>query len=101
MYLCHNLNGDATQKIDTRRRRGLVVADRVRTVTFSAGGLSSFDICCAVAVTTVRVTRAQWRRGAREPSGARGDHDQDRRRESEVCTSSWGTKTRDELALSK
>ena len=52
MYLCHNLNGDATQKIDTRRRRGLVVADRVRTVTFSAGGLSSFDICCAVAVTT-------------------------------------------------
>lgn len=45
MYLCHNLNGDATQQIDARRRRGLVVADRVRTVTFSAGGLSSFDIC--------------------------------------------------------
>ena len=45
MYLCHNLNGDATQKIDARRRRGLVVADRVSTVTFSAGGLSSFDIC--------------------------------------------------------
>ena len=77
MYLCHNLNGDATQQIDARRRRGLVVADRVRTVTFSAGGLSSFDICCAVAVTTVRVTCAQWRRGAREPSGARGDQDLD------------------------
>ena len=45
MYLCHNLNGDATQQIDARRRRGLVVADRVRTVTFSAGGLSSLDIC--------------------------------------------------------
>ena len=50
MYLCHNINGDATQKIDARRQRGLVVADGVRTVTFSAGGLSSFDICCAVAV---------------------------------------------------
>ena len=45
MYLCHNLNGDATQQIDARRRRGLVVADRVRTVTLSAGGLSSFVIC--------------------------------------------------------
>ena len=73
MYLCHNLNGDATQQIDARRRRGLVVADRVRTVTLSAGGLSSFDICCAVAVTPVRVTRAQWRRGVREPSAARGN----------------------------
>lgn len=45
MYLCHNLNGDATQQIDARRRRGLVVADRVRTATLSAGGLTSFDIC--------------------------------------------------------
>ena len=44
MYLRHNLNGEAARQMAARPRRGLVVADRVRTVTLSADGFSSFGI---------------------------------------------------------
>ena len=44
MYLRHNLNGEAARQMDARLRIGLVVADRVRTVTLSADGFSSSSI---------------------------------------------------------